>query len=340
MLLLFRLFQPSGLYQDPTHNREAVCFVYHRVGDARYPSTNISTDDFEAHLRFLKDNEYKVLSLSEAVEYLRLPGEYEKVAVLTIDDGYESFFKNGVPLLKKYGFPATLAINTETVGGRSYMSWEQLKACQEAGIEIANHSHSHPYFLNLDKEERYVQLRSEIEQSQQIIQNKLGIKPDLFIYPYGEFDLDMKRVVKELGFKAAAAQNSGVMHTGSDFYALCRFPMASVYAAPDKFIAKAKMKALKVDKVVPESFLVPAGSNRPALEVVFQENDLLLSSIQCFIQGAECKMETEEKDGKVSVTVLPSSALKARRTLYTITIRDEDGVWHWFSHLWIDPGKE
>ena len=288
----------------------------------------------------MKDNEYKVLSLSEAVEYLRLPGEYEKVAVLTIDDGYESFFKNGVPLLKKYGFPATLAINTETVGGSSYMSWEQLKVCLETGIEIANHSHSHPYFLNFDKKERYVQLKSEIEKSQQIIQNKLGIKPVLFIYPYGEFDLEMKSVVKELGFKAAAAQNSGVVHSGSDFHAVARFPMASVYAAPDKFIAKAKMKALKVDKVFPESFLMPADSNRPALEVVFHKNDLLLSSIQCFIQGAECKMETEEKDGKVYVKVFPSSALNARRTLYTITIRDEEGAWHWFSHLWIDPEKE
>ncbi len=32
-------------------DKEVVCFVYHRVGDSRYPSTNISVVEFEAHLR-------------------------------------------------------------------------------------------------------------------------------------------------------------------------------------------------------------------------------------------------------------------------------------------------
>ena len=33
--------------------KEVVCFLYHRFGDSRYLSTNISLADLEAHLRYL-----------------------------------------------------------------------------------------------------------------------------------------------------------------------------------------------------------------------------------------------------------------------------------------------
>jgi peptidoglycan/xylan/chitin deacetylase (PgdA/CDA1 family) len=50
---------------------------------------------------------------------------------------------------KKYDIPATLFINTKTVGGGDYMTWGELKDVVKHDIEIGNHTHSHAYFLNL-----------------------------------------------------------------------------------------------------------------------------------------------------------------------------------------------
>ena len=51
--------------------KEAVCFIYHRFGDSRYPTTNVSTKDFESHLKYLVDNKFEILSFSDAITYLK-----------------------------------------------------------------------------------------------------------------------------------------------------------------------------------------------------------------------------------------------------------------------------
>ncbi len=50
---------------------EAHVFVYHRFNDSRYPSTNITTDNFKAHLEALKDEQFTVLTLGEVVVRLK-----------------------------------------------------------------------------------------------------------------------------------------------------------------------------------------------------------------------------------------------------------------------------
>lgn len=272
--------------------------------------------------------------------YLGKEGSHEHVVVLTIDDGYESFYKNGLPLLKEFGFTATLFVNTATVGGGSYMSWEQLKECAAAGLEIGNHTHSHAYFLNMDENERYSSFRTEIERSQAVFAEKLQLRPRFFAYPFGEFDVQMKEIVKELGFDAALAQNSGVMHSQSDFFALPRFPMASAYAAAGQFASKARMKALRVTKRSPKDALVQASRSLPSMEVEFDKEGLVPSSLQCFLQGAACTLDWREDKGKIIVKASATGPLTRRRSLCTLTIQDEEGAWHWFSHLWIDPSHK
>jgi hypothetical protein len=85
-------------------DKEVVCFIYHRFGDSRYPSTNTSQKDFESHLTYLKKNNFQMLTFSAAIDYLRSDAPVRKTAVITIDDGYKSFFRNGFPLLKKFAF--------------------------------------------------------------------------------------------------------------------------------------------------------------------------------------------------------------------------------------------
>ncbi|HMG89088.1 MAG TPA: polysaccharide deacetylase family protein [Chryseolinea sp.] len=319
------------------NNKEVVCFIYHRFGDSRYPSTNVSVEDFETHLKYLVENDFHVLKFSEAITYLRSDQPSKKTVVITIDDGYKSFFKNALPLLKKYKIPATLFVNTETVGGGDYMTWDELKEVVRYDIEIGNHTHSHHYFLNLPTSSRYKTFKDEIELSQSIIKKKLDLQPIVFSYPYGEFDSEMKKIVKQAGFVAAAAQNSGVMHSGSDIFQCPRFPMSEAYSSIKQFVEKASMHALQISDQSPESFLL-GEKNPPVLTLTLSHGDLNLKELQCFVQGGECEITVETREENTILSLRARKPIAARRrTLYTLTVRDKRGQWYWFSHLWINP---
>lgn len=317
--------------------KEVVCFIYHRIGDSRYPSTNTTTRDFEQHLEYLSRNDFQVLTYSEAIDYLKSDKPARKTAVITIDDGYKSFFRNGFPLLKKYGFPATLFINTKTVGGGDYMNWTELEEVTKSDLEIGNHTHSHDFFLNQSAAVRYKNFKEEIELSQSMIAKHLSITPQVFSYPYGEFDNEMKNIVKEAGFIAAAAQNSGVIYAGGDLFECPRFPMSEAYSSREKFAEKASTHALRIISRSPNDYLLPE-NGRPLLTLTIDNTDLQVKQLQCFVQGGECELRViENSDDKVTVTLQAVKPVSGRRrTLYTVTVPDNKGRWHWYSHLWIN----
>lgn len=320
--------------------KEIVCFVYHRFGDSRSPSTNVSISAFESHLRWLASNNFQVLSLSESIEYMRSGTASKKTAVITIDDGYKSFMENGLPLLERFHFPATLFINTETVGAGDYLDWSELKIISQRNIEIGNHTHSHAYFLSQPDNVRYSNFVKEIEDSQLIIKQSLGITPTVFAYPYGEFDPEMKTIVKALGFTAAVAQNSGVIDNTVDFLQLPRFPMSEAYA--NMFEEKANAHPLEVISKSPESFLLPKRVNKPTLRLTINSKKIIVDRLQCYVQDGKCSIKVLSKsDTSVSVLLQAASTISnRRRTLYTITAPDSSNQWYWFSHLWINPRIE
>ncbi|WP_187696473.1 polysaccharide deacetylase family protein [Xanthovirga aplysinae] len=316
---------------------EINCFVYHRFGEENYPSTNISLETFERQLQWLQENHFTVLTLGEALKLIDADNLPQKSVVLTVDDGYRSFILRAFPLLQKYNYKATVFVNTATVGGGSYMNWKELKQLVDAGIEIGNHSHSHAYFLNYSKEEKLKIFKEDVAKAQKTIRENLGISPELFAYPYGEYSLDLKKAVQELGFKAAAAQNSGVISSYSDRFALPRFPMGSSFASLEGFRSKAKMKALEVKNVVPESSVL-SSDNPPILKLEINDSQINLNQIQCFVQGSKnCRLIADSRNPN-QFTMKAEAPLNNRRTLYTITAPSLDGrKWFWYSHLWINP---
>jgi len=275
------------------------------------------------------------MTLGEAIDYLDSDRpDIGKVVVIAIDDGYKSFLSGGMPLLREFGYPATLFVNTETVGSGSYLDWDALNNLSAEGIEIGNHSHSHAYFLNISKETRLEEFKADITKAQELFNEHLKISPRLFAYPYGEFDLEMKEAIKNLGFEAAAAQNSGVFYSGSDIYQIPRFPMATGFGDLSRFKEKARTKPLPVQKKMPESFVLK-GYNPPKLSLIISKDKKI------DLQRLQCNLQIANKNGHSIINVQAKSPLTARRTLYTITAPSgESGSWHWYSHLWIRPEVE
>lgn len=339
LFLLFALFalQSTRLTaQRKRQDKVVPAFVYHRFGDDRYPSTNISKANFEAHLIYLKKQGYQAVTLSEAFTYLTERSTIEKMVCLTVDDGFNSFYENAFPLLKQYGFKATVFVNTASVSSPDYMGWDKLREIQNAGIEIGNHSNQHEYFLNDSSESRLEFFASDLLEAQNLIEQHLGKRPEVYAYPYGEFDEQLKEVVAQAGIKAAAAQSSGVMHKASDFYELPRFPMSDRYGKMGSFIEKLSMKPIKVSKVETLAKGYNGSPDNPRVIFHFPVEKLRIESIQCFAQGQRCtKSVRVDKEGNVQLTVKSKVSLTSRRTLYTITAPDKEGNWHWYSYTWV-----
>ena len=325
--------QASG--KDGT--KSVPCFAYHRFGDSRYPSTNIPLDVFESQLQYLSEKGYSVLTLGQALYRLRSgEGIAEKSVVLTVDDGYSSFLSGAMPLLREYGFPATLFVQSENVGDPGYLGWDELRRLQSEGIEIGNHSASHAHFLNMSQDRRLERFREDIRQAQHKFASELGEAPDLFSYPFGEYTPGMQEVIRDMGFAAATAQKSGVMHAGGDHYALPRFPMGGPYATLDGFRSKIVMRPLKVRREEPQSPIVR--SNPPPLTLDLEAEPVDLSGVQCFVAGRrDCSIKRDKKNPS-RIRVQANQKLTQRRTLYTITAPSSKGSkWHWHSYLWVRP---
>lgn len=335
LLLFILLIQNIHCFGFQQANASA--FVYHRFGDNRYPSTNIDLDKFEAQLKFLRDNGYHVVTLSRALNELKDQKPDTKVAVITIDDAYKSFYSNGWPLLKKYGFSATIYVNTETVGASDFMNWREINEVSQGGIEIGNHSHAHPYFLDSFKGQYF---QEDLILSHESFVKGMGQVPRTYAYPYGEWNMDMVNLLDSLGYSSAAAQNSGVIYKDTHRLSIPRFPMSNDYADMATFKEKLSVDALEVTDIKTYQQGSMGTLTAPTIVLSFYEKDLNLKYLQVFIQGAEVnKSITVGKDGLVTLTISPMSSLRKRRTLFTVTVPNRQGDWAWYSYSWVIPKK-
>ena len=312
-------------------------FIYHRFDESRYPSTNISSQVFTQQLEELKQQNIEVISLGDIGRRLEagqpLP---DHAAALSIDDAFSSTAV-AIPILLKYGYPVTLFVNTAAVGTSGYLNWDELKALQDQGVEIGNHTTTHDYLVEFNAGETLDQWReriqADIEHAQDEFEKHLGQRPELFVYPYGEYSSDVVDIVKKLGFKAAFAQQSGVISSDFNRYILPRFPMGGPFATLAGFKNKLAMKPLPVAHVDPFNPVV--AKNPPVLEFELPGTAVNPKSFNCFVQGENsCRVESDDSR-KGWYRVVADAPLSGRRNKYTVTLHSKQG-WLWYSHLWIN----
>lgn len=307
----------------------ASIIMYHRFGEARYPSTNVSLEQFEAHIAHLKSGGYHVLPLDQIVETLRAGGALpDRTVAITIDDAYLSVYTEAWPRLKEAGFPFTLFVATSPIdrGLRSYMSWDQLRELQQGGVTIGSQTHTHPHMHRLSEDE----VRSELATSNQRFIDELGLRPELFAYPYGEYSAFVIDLVKEAGFTTAFGQSSGIMHGGSDFYELPRFAFNETYGSIERLKLAVDGLPLKVKDILPSDMVL---SQNPPIYGFTLDDDMEPSSqLRCF----------NSTYGKLEVTLLGRRAevrvpgpLSSPRSRINCTMPAGEGRWRWYGRQFL-----
>lgn len=200
--------------------------LYHYISHNPFPQdtvrTGLSTTPqiFEKQLLTLIQYGYTTISLDELFQSLitktALP---QKPVVLTFDDGYEDFYTNAYPLLRKYNMKATQFIPTGLIGKPNYMTWDQItELSQSELITIGAHTVEH-VFLPKQSDER---LETEVLQSKNMIEEIIQQPVHWFAYPYGAFTEREVAMVKKSGFKGAVSTIKGTTHDRASRYTLTR----------------------------------------------------------------------------------------------------------------------
>jgi peptidoglycan/xylan/chitin deacetylase (PgdA/CDA1 family) len=181
----------------------------------------VSTGAFQRQMKFLKENKYNVLRLEQGAAMIakkkRVSGP---VVVLTFDDGNIDNYIYAFPVLKKYGFPATIFLVVNEIGKPGKLNWDQIREMQDSGlITFGSHSMSHPF---LDCIASDAELTKEISGSKHMLEASLARPVLTFAYPSGRLNEQVRRKAIDAGYKVAVTTNPGRSSANDDLFALKR----------------------------------------------------------------------------------------------------------------------
>jgi peptidoglycan/xylan/chitin deacetylase (PgdA/CDA1 family) len=320
----------AGISQDMA---AAVILVYHRVGEDQFPDSNIGADQFAAELDELKTGGYNVMKLPDIVAAIReertLP---PRTVAITFDGGMRSVLEKAAPLLIQNNLPFTLFIAPGQASGASpqYMHWDELRRLARSPL-VSFGLHPALYTRLQDKE-----LLAQINSARAQFREQMRIEPALFSYPFGEYDLAFRNLIEKQGFAAAFGEQSGVLHPGSDIFAIPRFTVTEAYGGPDRFRMIATALPLPVTDISPAD--PQLSTAMPAIGFTLDKALVpAAASLSCFAADA----------GKPDMQFLPGGRVELRlarpfeddRARVNCTmpaykgVDNEDQRWRWFGML-------
>ena len=209
---------------------------YHKIGTFKRDHVpTVSPEAFERQLAYLSRRKFQVVGVEEIVESLQRGTPWPRRAVaITFDDGYEETSTIAWPILKRFGFPATVFITTKDVGLPGFMTWDQVQELARDGMTIGSHTLHHSY-LPLISTDR---LPEELVESKRVIEAQLSRPVQFISYPIGGFTEDAQRIVEAAGYRAAFTTNRASFQNGVDRFALRRVKITERDRSPWLFWAK------------------------------------------------------------------------------------------------------
>ena len=298
--------------------------MYHRFNEDRYPSTNIDMEIFKKQILLIKNENISFINANDFRSNFNTPKVKKKI-LLTIDDGFTSFYQNAWPYLKENKIPFILFVSTEAVGKHGYMNWDQLKEIEKEEFAfIGNHSHSHEYLIDYN----FNKFKKDIDTSIEIFIENIGYNPLFFSYPFGEYSLEQKKYISTK-FEFAFGQHSGLIDINKDKYELARFPINEKYGDLERFSFLINLFPLEYKSITPEDKYILKNKNPPQTIIEFFEEQKNLEKINCFSDEGKGWDKSKLNLIKNKLYVQFRDKFYFRRGRINCSLNDNIG-WRWF----------
>lgn len=201
-ILMYHYIEP----EDPTQSKLRI-------------NLGVTPDNFEKQVKWLYDNGYKTLTMSQYFSLVSGNKEMPKKSVIiTVDDGYIDFFENAAPILNRYNMTATIFIITNSVGYPAYMNWDQIKLLSDEGFEVDSHTLTHPNLTKLNDDG----LNNELVNSKKKLEEMTGKNVNFLCYPMGFFDKRVEDAARNAGYKGAVTTESGYRVSNKNIFTIPR----------------------------------------------------------------------------------------------------------------------
>ena len=219
--------------------------VYHKIDrippGSRYPKNYVTPEQFAAQLAFLARHGYTSISFLDYLAYRR--GERRlprRVIILTFDDGYRLTRTIALPLMRQYGFGATIFLVTAYVGKTNLWDADEIQEplldasdirdMQETGIEFGSQTATHAHLAAL----RPVEVLRELRTSREQLGALLGKPVAVLSYPYGEYTQDTLQFARDSGYEAGVTVRERMNRDATDLLELRRIPITYL-TSPGRF---------------------------------------------------------------------------------------------------------
>ena len=169
---------------------------------------------------------------------------------------------------------------------------------------------------------------------------ELGENSEFFSYPFGEYSLEFKDIIKSLKFKYAFGQHSGVMDETKDFYELPRFPINEKYGEIKRFKSLTKTLPFKYKKITPDEKYLLQSKNPPNVKIIFYENIKNLKSLSCYSnEGDKWRRSDTKFENDLTLVVNISEKFVGERGRINCSLRDPSGFWRWLGIQFVISDK-
>ena len=303
-----------------------ISLMYHRFEENKYPSTNIKNKVFLEQLKEINKLGLEFITFKKFKEIIQTNIDKNYV-LLTIDDGFESFYKNAWPILKSKKIPFILFVSTREVGKNGYMTWKQINEIGSSDLaKIGNHSHSHEYLVDWENNK----VKSDIKTSIEIFKKKLGYSPEIFSYPFGEWSNELKKIIHDFDFEFAFGQHSGVIDPTKDFLELPRFPINEKYGEIKRFKSILQTLPFPYEAITPIERYLKDKDNPPNVKIKFFENLINVKNINCYSnEGNKWGKSNIQFINENEIKILLREKFASERGRINCSLWEEGGKWRW-----------
>ncbi len=191
----------------------------------------VSSLNFQKQMEYLQGNNYKTKTILELSEIKQ--GHSEKFVVLTFDDGYAGNYNYAFEIMRKFYQKATIFITTDWVGRPHMLDWHQIRELSDYGIEIGSHTCSHCLLASKDSNT----IMQELRISKELIEKNTKKEVLSVSYPNGDYNNEVVRITKQLGYKQACISSMGYYSSCSNDFCIPRMVGENDYRSFEKILA-------------------------------------------------------------------------------------------------------